>query len=318
MNAASARPATLVLGGCGFIGSHVVVALAAAGQPQVVLDRRARADHDRPGLRHITGEFGNQGDLDTAFDTGPIDSVVHLVSSTVPGSSNRDPRFDIVSNVGDSVGLLERCVRHGVRKVLYLSSGGAVYGVPQQLPVAEDHPTLPISSYGIGKLAVEKYLHLFHHLHGLQYSVIRAANPYGPGQSAVAEQGVVGVFAHRVLHGEELVVWGDGNVVRDYFHVRDLAQLVVLALQSGSNGVFNAGSGVGRSLMDVIGALERMAGRKARVRLVPGRSLDVPQIVLDCSRAEREFGWRAPTPFDEGLAEVRAWIEAGSGPVGLA
>lgn len=305
------RPrATLVLGGAGFIGRHVCARLAEVGERVVVLDRRADPAASRPGWRQRVGEFGNAGDLEAALG-GPerIEAVVHLVSTTVPGSSNRDPRFDVHSNVGDTITLLERCVRHSVKRVVFLSSGGAVYGVPERMPVDELHPSLPISSYGITKLAVEKYLHLFHHLHGLSYGVIRAANPYGPGQRANAEQGVVGVFAHRVLFGEELVVWGDGEVVRDYFHVQDLARLVVQVLGEPRSGVWNAGSGVGRSLREVIAALERMAGRRARVRYVQGRALDVPRIVLDCGRAERDFGWRAEIGFDEGLAGLRRWIE---------
>lgn len=303
----------LVLGGCGFIGVHVVQALAAQGERLVVLDRHADASLSDTSIHYVRGDFGNQVDLAGVFADRHIDTVVHLVSSTVPGSSNRDPRFDILTNVGDTIMLLDLCVRHAVRKLLFLSSGGAVYGIPRRMPVDEDHPNDPISSYGIAKLAVEKYLHLYKHLHGLDFVVIRAANPYGPGQRHDAEQGAIGVFAHRILRGEEIVVWGDGSVVRDYFHVRDLARLCALALPGPTSGVFNAGSGVGRSLSEVIAALEAMAGRKARVRFEGGRALDVPRIVLDVSRARQAFGWQATTGFDEGLAEVRRWIELGVG-----
>jgi len=199
-------------------------------------------------------------------------------------------------------------VRHRVGKVLFLSSGGAVYGIPRRTPVAEDHPTDPICSYGITKLAVEKYLRLYQHLYGLDYVAIRAANPFGPGQRPNAEQGVVGVFAWRILRGEKLVVWGDGSVVRDYFHVRDLARLCVAALASPATGVFNAGSGTGRSLSELIVAMEERFGAKARVRYEPGRALDVPRIVLDISAARRTFGWEPQIGFAAGLDETRAWL----------
>jgi UDP-glucose 4-epimerase len=292
----------LVIGGAGFIGRHVVRALSAAGAQVVVLDRHADARDSALGVVSVRAEFGNRGDLDQLFERHRPDRVVHLASSTVPGSSNRDPEFDVVTNVCDTLHLLDLCVRHGVDKLLFLSSGGAVYGIPRHLPVDEDHPTDPISSYGITKLAVEKYLHLYGHLHGLKSVVLRAANPYGPGQRADAEQGVIGVFAHRLRQGEEIAVWGDGSVVRDYFHVHDLAALCKTALLGDAVGVFNAGSGRGLSLVEVIAALERVLGVSARVRYLPGRALDVPRIVLDTRRAQAVFGWQAHIGFEEGLA----------------
>lgn len=295
----------LVIGGAGFIGRHVVQALRAAGEAVVVLDRHAEARDTAPGVVAVRGEFGNRGDLEQLFERHHPTRVVHLASSTVPGSSNRDPEFDVVTNVCDTLHLLELCVRHRVEKLLFLSSGGAVYGIPRRLPVDEDHPTDPISSYGITKLAIEKYLHLYAHLHGLKSVVLRAANPYGPGQRADAEQGVIGVFAHRMQRGEEIVVWGDGSVVRDYFHVHDLAALCRAALLGDAVGVFNAGSGRGLALVEVIAALERVLGVRAHVRYTPGRALDVPRIVLDTRRAQATFGWQARIGFEEGLAGLR-------------
>lgn len=303
--------AILVLGGCGFIGTHIVQRLAHEGAALVVLDRNADTVRTPlPGVAYVEGELGNRGDLERVFERHPIEAVVHLAGSTVPGNSNADPQFDVITNVCDTIALLDLCVRHRVRKVLFLSSGGAVYGIPRQIPVAEDHPTDPISSYGITKLAVEKYLRLYHHLYGLRYVVIRAANPYGPGQRPNAEQGVVGVFAWRILHRQPVVIWGDGSVVRDYFHVRDLARLCAEALRSPACGVFNAGAGVGRSLLEIIAALERACGARARVRHEPARALDVPRVVLDVSLAQRTFGWSPEIAFEDGILEVRRWLES--------
>lgn len=300
--------AILVIGGCGFIGAHIVAALEQRDDDLIVLDRHAHTALNNSKATYIQGEYGNLNDLEKVFESHDITQVVHLAASTVPGNSNRDPRFDVMTNVHATLGLLDLCLQFKVRKVLYLSSGGAVYGIPNTTPVAEGHPTQPVSSYGITKLTIEKYLHLYRHLHGLDYVAIRPANPYGPGQSPDAEQGVIGVFAWRILHGEELVVWGDGSVVRDYFHVRDLARLCVAALHSPANGIFNAGSGVGRTLLEVIAALEARLGARARVRHTPGRALDVPRIVLDSRLAQSTFGWHAEVGFNEGLDETRDWL----------
>ena len=298
--------AILIIGGCGFIGSHVAEVLAAAGEDLVIFDRNG----DDPTRRHaaatyIKGDFGNRGALSGIFESNRVDRVVHLAASTLPGSSNRDPEFDVRSNIAETAGLLELCVRFGTKKILFLSSGGTVYGIPRYMPVDERHPTDPISSYGISKLSIEKYLHLYRHLHGLDYVALRAANPYGPRQLPISEQGVIGVFAYRMLCGEEIVVWGDGSVVRDYLHVHDLAHLCRLALASTISGVFNAGSGIGRSLSEVIAALEVALGERATVRYEAGRAFDVPRIVLDSSEAHNAFGWQPAIGFEHGLVEVR-------------
>jgi UDP-glucose 4-epimerase len=301
--------ATLVIGGCGFIGRHIVAALEERGRAVVVLDRHGEPRGNTVHTTYVRGEFGDQNALESVFQLAAIEAVVHLAASTVPGNSNRDPRLDVETNVCDTISLLDLCVRHRVRKVVFLSSGGAVYGVPQTNPVAETHPTDPISSYGITKLVIEKYLKLYHHLHGLEYVAIRAANPYGPGQSPYSEQGVVSVFAWRILHGQELTVWGDGSVVRDYFHVRDLADFCCLALDGAAIGVFNAGSGRGHALREMITILETAFGKQARVRFTPGRLFDVPRIVLDTTSARQTFAWAPNIGFEHGLRETRQWLE---------
>lgn len=298
----------LVIGGCGFIGTHIVTTLEQSNHDIVVLDRHAHTGLNTTKTKYIQGEYGNLNDLEKVFDRHQITHVMHLAASTIPGNSNRDPRFDVMTNVYDTLGLLDLCLRYKVRKILFLSSGGAVYGVPHTSPVPENHPTQPISSYGITKLTVEKYLHLFQHLHGLDYIVIRPANPFGPGQLPNAEQGVISVFAWSILHGEELVVWGDGSVVRDYFHVRDLARLCVTAIVSQVSGIFNAGSGHGRTLLEVISTLEDRLGMRAHVRFTPGRALDVPRIVLDTRRAMTTFNWSAEIDFAAAIDETRDWL----------
>jgi len=298
---------TLVLGGCGFIGRHIVSALSATGIPSVVFDVHAKPEHASPMCTYVAGEFADTAALDAVMTQHGITHVVHLVSTTLPKSSNDDKVYDVDSNVIQTLRLLDLCVKHRVQRLLFMSSGGTVYGIPQQVPVNENHPNNPICSYGIGKLAIEKYLFLYQHLHGLNHVVLRAANPYGPGQNPLSGQGVIANFVHKMRTGQRLEVWGNGETVRDYFHVRDLADLTQRALVSQAIGVFNAGSGVGLSINQLIDVLQQTLHVPADVAYQPARGLDVPAIVLDNSAALGTFGWRAQTDLQAGVEEYDAW-----------
>jgi UDP-glucose 4-epimerase len=299
----------LLIGGCGFIGSHIASALSAKGIPIVVFDRNADVSKHSIGVRHIKGEFGNRGELEIAIKDYGVSSVVHLVSSTIPKSSNADPEFDVSSNVCETIALLQFCVEHSIRKIVFLSSGGTVYGSPRYSPIDEDHPTNPICSYGITKLAIEKYLALYHRLYGLGYTAIRAANPYGTGQNPFSTQGIIPVFIYQMLHKQALHVFGSGEIVRDYFHVRDLADLCVKALMSDYCGICNAGSGIGTSIDELIALLSGTLHINPNVVRKDGRLFDAPQIVLDCGTARKHLNWTPTIPLNEGIAEVASWIK---------
>lgn len=298
---------TLILGGCGFIGHHMVNALTETGTPVVVFDVHAKPEQSTPMCTYVGGAFSDTAALDAVMAQHGITHVIHLVSTTLPKSSNDDKPYDVDSNVIQTLRLLDLCVKHRVQRLLFMSSGGTVYGVPQQVPVKENHPNNPICSYGIGKLAIEKYLFLYQHLHGLNYVVLRAANPYGPGQNPLSGQGVVANFIHKMRTGQRLEVWGNGETVRDYFHVRDLAHLAQRALVSQAVGVFNAGSGTGLSINQLIDVLRQTLHVPAHVAYHPARGLDVPAIVLDSSAAFSTFGWRAETGLQTGIQEYDAW-----------
>jgi UDP-glucose 4-epimerase len=191
-----------------------------------------------------------------------------------------------------------------------MSSGGTIYGAPSYVPVDESHPNNPICSYGIGKLAIEKYLFLYHSLYGLNYISLRAANPYGPGQNPLSDQGIIANFIHKIHIQKPLDVWGDGSTIRDYFHVRDLANLTKVALFSEEIGIFNAGSGIGTSINELIEILNPIVNRPFDVVYKRQRGLDVPVIVLDCSAAKNKFGWQATTSLQSGINEFLGWYRS--------
>lgn len=294
----------LVLGGGGFIGSHLVTALLAQGYSVRVLERPYRQRSPvlpaHPKLEWQEGDFGNTQDILRALNG--VDTVFHLVSTTQPKSSNDDPAFDVTSNLLATLNLLEQMRAHPAAKLLFVSSGGTVYGTPRQTPIPETHPTEPVCSYGIVKLAIEKYLALYRLLHGLDYRVLRVANPYGPGQEANHAQGVVGTFLSRVLHDQPIEVWGDGSVVRDYLYISDTVQALLKAARyDGEERIFNIGSGQGHSVREIIGAVEQATGKAARASYTAARKFDVPVSVLDIARAGRELGWQPEVDLNEGL-----------------
>jgi UDP-glucose 4-epimerase len=302
----------LVLGGAGFIGSHLAEALLQAGHRVRIFDRphldRLPGFLQRREFEVFTGDFLNPRSLSPALEGSEI--VFHLVSTTLPKTSNDNPMYDVESNVMGTLRLLELCRQQRVRKVVFASSGGTVYGVPRSVPIDESHPTDPTCSYGIHKLAIEKYLQLNHRLHGLDYCVVRPANLYGPRQRLDIAQGAVAVFLDRALRGQPIQVWGDGSVVRDYLYVGDAAEaLVKAAAYQGEPKVFNLGSGVGTSLRQLIKEIEAVLGRALAVDYAAARALDVPANVLDASLAACHLGWTARTQLAEGLRRTHAAMQ---------
>jgi UDP-glucose 4-epimerase len=200
-----------------------------------------------------------------------------------------------------------------VEKIVFMSSGGTVYGVPRSLPIDEDHPTFPISSYGIQKLTIEKYLHLAQRMHGLDYCILRGANVYGPQQRLDIAQGAVAVFLDRTLRAKPIEIWGDGSVVRDYLYVEDLAgALVKAATYQGEPRIFNVGSGIGTSLNELVSTLRAVTGAKLDVQYSGARAVDVPANVLECARARRHLGWQPQVSLAEGVRRTYEWLRAGA------
>jgi UDP-glucose 4-epimerase len=205
---------------------------------------------------------------------------------------------------------LSRLGETKVRRVLYFSSGGTVYGVPQTNPIDEGHQTNPISSYGITKLAIEKYVSMYASMFGVEYCLIRPSNVYGAGQRLHIGQGVIGVMAHRALCGEPLELWGTGESLRDYLHVEDLtAATLALLGYRGPHRIFNVSSGRGHSVLDIMAILRDQLGSLPEVVRKPTRGFDVPVNVLDSSRLHAETGWSPKVGLEEGIARTIAWLK---------
>lgn len=293
----------LVLGGRGFIGGHVVDALVSSGHQVRVLDRAPESS-----VAPVVGADFYYGDFaDKAFvyeAASGVDVVYHLISTTVPSTSNLDPVADVTGNIIPTLGLLSCMIELEIPKIVFLSSGGTVYGIPEALPIREEHPLRPRCSYGVVKVAIENYLTMFQQLYGLDRVVLRAANPYGERQGHFGVQGVINTFLLNARARKPTEVWGDGSVVRDYLYVGDLADLCVKVGERGITGIYNAGSGTGRSITDVVKVIERVIGRALDLQYMPSRSYDVPEVILDVSKARRELGWSPHIDIEDGLDRV--------------
>lgn len=302
----------VVLGGLGFMGSHISRALVGRGARVRIFDRlyasHALVADLEPHVEIVEGDINRSNDvIEAVADAG---KVIHLVHTTVPGSSMADPVFDITSNVAASAAWLTRLSETDVRRIIYFSSGGTVYGVPRAELIDEEHPTDPISSYGITKLAIEKYVAMYSALANVGHCVLRPSNVYGEGQRLHIGQGVIGVLADRALRGDPLEIWGTGESLRDYLHVEDLVAATLALLDyGGPEHVFNVSSGAGHSVLDIVRVISDQLGFKPEIVFQPGRGFDVPVNVLDSSRLHAATGWRAAVRLEEGVARTVEWIK---------
>jgi UDP-glucose 4-epimerase len=299
----------LVLGASGFIGGHLITSLAGLGHQVLAYSRHFDTNHSisaNTNIEYVTGDFCNEQRWNELL-TG-VQVCYHLISTTVPKSSNDDPIADVTGNIIGTLHFLEAAKKKNVR-IVFASSGGTVYGRINTDSINEHHPTDPLCSYGITKLAIEKYLLLYRELHGVRSVVLRIANPYGEGQQPYAIQGAVAVFMGRVLRGHTIDIWGDGSVVRDYIYVQDVVQAMIAAAEYGGRlNVFNVGSGVGVSLLELLGMIEQVTAKKADIIFHPSRSFDVPRNVLDITTAQKELEWTPQVPMIEGLKKTALWM----------
>jgi len=302
----------LVLGGAGFIGRHLCAALVTAGHQVCGFDRQP-ADGTWPAIAGVNWLAGNVASgTDRAAALEGADIVFHLISASIPKTSNENPLRDLQDNVAVTLELLDAMVAlPRLPKLVFISSGGTVYGIPRTIPIPEHHPTDPLCAYGVGKLAIEKYLALYQRLYGLDYRILRLANPYGEHQSVSTGQGAISIFLHKALHNQPLEIWGDGSVIRDYLYVGDaIAAMLAVIGYNGSERIFNIGSGIGHSLNDLIDLIRELFGRDIPYRYLSARAGDVPVNILDTSRALIELGWQPVTPLPAGMARLMDFLRS--------
>lgn len=299
----------LVIGGNGFIGSHVVDALLEAGHDVRVFSRHPeRFRSPLPEVDYRIGDFRDRMAIAEAL-TG-IDAVFHLVSTTFPGTANLDPKTDVRENLVGTIELIETMLALQISRLLFLSSGGTVYGVPERVPIPENHPLRPINSYGIVKLAIEQFIEMYRRTRNLSPVIIRPSNPYGTRQGHLGVQGVVSTFLENVALSRPIEIWGDGSVVRDFIDVRDLADICVLAGTSTQEGTYNAGSGVGTSLAQLLEIIRDVSSKRITVNYKPARLIDVPVSILDCSHARETFEWHPTRSLLEGVKDTWVWKQS--------
>jgi len=300
-----------VIGGAGFLGSHVVEALVARERRVTVVGRSPVPSSLLPrGVHYISGDYGERTFL---VDTlKGMDEIINLSYSTVPSTSFDDPIRDILSNLPAAVGLFEAASSLGVKRIVIVSSGGAVYGPAQKLPIPEEHPTNPISPYGVTKLAIEKYGFMFMRLKDLPIVTVRPSNAFGERQRPSSGQGFVATAMASVLRRQEILLYGCSGTVRDYVHVTDVATGIVAALESGkTGGLYNIGSGQGRTNRDVLDAiypLARTAGLEPHITVLPARQFDVEANILDSSQLKQDTGWEPMVPFQAGIERTWDWF----------
>ena len=299
----------LVTGGAGFIGSNVADRFVALGHEVAVFDDLSSGFREfvHPKAKLYVGDLADAAAVEAAVADFRPDVVDHHAAQIDVRRSVTEPVHDARVNILGTLGLLQACVAHGVKKFVYASTGGALYGEGRQLPAPEEHPVNPESPYGASKHTVEHYLYIWKLLHGLDYTVLRYPNVYGPRQNPHGEAGVNAIFIGLMLAGQSPKIFGDGNAVRDYLFVDDVVEANVLALSAGSGEMMNIGTGVGTSVNDIVRELKSITGFAGEAIHLPARPGEVQRIYLDASRAKRVLGWAPKVTFREGLEKTVEW-----------
>lgn len=297
----------LVLGGNRFIGSHITDELVANGHDVTVFHRSAEKykGHSEK-LRFYLGDYSDAVKLGVAVDG--MDIVVHAISTTVPSTSNLNPISDVQQNLVATIQLLDLMTKANVKRLVYLSSGGTVYGNLTQLPVLENHPLNPICYYGIVKVAIENHIRMYQELYCLKSIILRPSNPYGPRQAHAGVQGALSTFLSSTLNRKPISIWGEGKTKRSYIYVKDLAKICSLAVACDIEGTFNVCSGVSHSLNALLKLVETTTGIKPKFNYEPSRAFGVKEILLDINKAKQVFNWTPIYSIEQGMAEFAQYL----------
>ena len=301
----------VVTGGAGFIGSHVCDAFLAGGHDVHALDdlSSGKAENLDPRVKLHRADIRSREASQLILDEKP-DAIAHLAAQMDVRRSVADPRFDAEVNIGGMLNLLEAAVKAGTRKVVFSSTGGAIYGEQDYFPADEKHPQRPCSPYGTSKAAGELYLNYYRQQHGLSYVALRYANVYGPRQNPHGEAGVVAIFCDRILAGKSCTIFGDGKQTRDFVFVGDVARANRLAMESNVNGSVNIGTGVETDVNQLYAKLAEVAGSKLAAEHAPGKPGEQKRSVIDAGYAGKVFGWKPEVKLEEGLRQTLEFFRA--------
>ena len=301
----------LVTGGADFIASHVADAYVNLGHEVAVIDDLSRGSRANvsPKARFYQGDVRDRGFVGKTLAEFRPEAINHHAAQMDVRRGVREPIFDAQVNILGSINLLEEAVASKVRRFVYISSAGAAYGEPKQLPVSEDFPVNPITPYGISKHTVEHYLFTFRQLYGMSYAVLRYGNVYGPRQNSAGEAGVFAIFCEQILRGEQPVIYGDGSKTRDYVYVDDVVKANILALVRGNGEIFNIASQIATTDIEVFTVVAQLLGKpELKPRFADIRPGEIKQIALDISKARQILGWNPETTLNEGAARTVAYF----------
>lgn len=294
----------LVTGGAGFIGSHVVDEIVNQGYEAIVVDNFSTGKWDNIHVKaRVYQEDILSDKLNDIFQFERPEYVIHLAAQSSVSRSIAHPQLDCQVNVLGTINLLENCKNYGVKKMIY-SSSAAVYGNPLSLPIEENHLATPLSFYGISKYVPEQYILNYHHLFGLEYTILRYSNVFGWRQDCYGEGGVISIFIDRFLNNQPLIVFGDGNQTRDFIYVRDVARANLMALESKEQGIFNISSNKATTINDLIDVLSSMEERSCKTSYRTERPGDIKYSVLSNVRARDVLGWEPNYFLPDGLKET--------------
>lgn len=299
----------LVIGGNGFIGSHLIDILLINGHSVRVFD--SVYERYRKPLSNVDYRISTLENIPELYEAMlGIDIIFHLASTSVPSTSNIDTVSDINKNLLPTLNILNLSVKLGIERIVYFSSGGAVYGIPVATPIKENHPIQPISSYGIIKATIENYLSLYHRLYNTKPLIIRPSNPFGPRQGHYMAQGVISTFLRKIKSHEHITVFGDGDATKDYIYIDDLINQCYKLSFSDEVGVYNLGSGNGFSINQIIKQISKTTGVTPEVIYSEVKNFDVNHFVLDITKVSRVLGSYPATSLEKGISETWNWINS--------
>jgi len=300
----------IVTGGAGFIGSNIVDALIKEGHKVAVVDNLStgREENVNASAQFFNADITDAEALENVFEDFRPEVIFHAAAQIDVRKSVDAPAFDAETNVIGSVNLFKLAVNYGVRRIVYSSTGGALYGEPKTLPAAEETPIEPLSPYGVSKYCVESYLNYFKRLYGLERVILRYANVYGPRQDPLGEAGVVAIFTGKILKGEKPVIYGDGTQTRDYVYVDDVVRANLIAL-AGKEGVYNIGTGIETSVNELVNVFGKVLQAEISPQYTQARKGEVHRISLDGELAKKELGFAPKVSIEEGLKKTIEWYK---------